>query len=41
MQLHNHDLQNVGQEAVRRESLTTAVLTNLLFPYTHLEPHSP
>lgn len=41
MQLHNHDLQNVEREAVGRESLTTAILANLLFPYTRLEPHSP
>ena len=34
--LHNHYLQNVGQEGegVGRESLTTALLANLLFPYT-------
>ena len=34
--LHNHYLQNVGQEreGVGRESLTTAILANLLFPYT-------
>ena len=26
-------LQNVGQEAVQQESLTTAILASLLFPY--------
>ena len=34
--LHNHYLQNMGQEreGVGQESLTTAVLANLLFSYT-------